>query len=72
VSALRFHSRVPISGDAGWIELEIKLGDIGAASTRDLDFIVSVADRFFALAEICAPVRPEIPAVLRGVVGGRP
>lgn len=68
MSAIHVHSRVPLRSNAGFVEIDVEVKDVGAMSDGDREFIVSIVSTFAALA---APATVEIPEVLRGT-GGRP
>jgi hypothetical protein len=61
--------KVPL-GTAGWVQFKIGIADLGAASEDDRRFLLDAIERLGRLAGRDA-VPPEIPASLRGVVGGR-
>lgn len=61
--------KVPIPPE-GWAQLKINLGDLDLATQDDRSFILDIIERLGRIAgRNVTP--PEVPAVLRGVVGAR-
>jgi hypothetical protein len=72
--SVHFHTRLPVH-EAGFLEIKIDVKDFAAISDEDRKFLLTWFDKLTAFTFWCVPPetakKTEVPAVLRGVVGGR-
>ena len=87
MASLSIDVRIPLAGDGGYVHLKVDIGDVGALSARDREFLDGTCGEFLAAAAgMFAPgavtvlppagLTAAVPfdpdaAVLAGVTGSR-